>query len=134
MSLKEIPLFSALTDRMKWLTARQKVLTQNIANSDTPGYRAKDLKDQSFKTMVAKSTMTKVNMAKTSAGHIEAGEKQEFDEAVSKEPYEVTPTGNAVVLEEQMMKLSETQIQYQMTTSLYKKQIGMLKTALGRNG
>ncbi|MBO6826179.1 MAG: flagellar basal body rod protein FlgB [Sneathiella sp.] len=132
MSLKEIPLFSALTDRMKWLSARQKVLTQNIANSDTPGYEAKDLKAQSFKQMVARTSEPSMDMQTTSDKHIITTEKSEFRPKTDAEPYEVTPQGNAVVLEEQMMKLSETQIEYQMTTSLYKKQIGMLKTALGR--
>ena len=132
MGLKEIPLFSALTDRMKWLSARQKVLTQNIANSDTPGYEAKDLKAQSFKKMVAQTSQPGMDMRTTSDKHIITTEKSEFRPKTDAEPYEVTPQGNGVVLEEQMMKLSETQIEYQMTTSLYKKQIGMLKTALGR--
>ena len=132
MSLKEIPLFSALTDRMKWLSARQKVLSQNIANSDTPGYEAKDLKEQSFKEMVAKSSGPTMNMSTTSEKHIVTSESGEFRPKANVESYEVTPQGNAIVLEEQVMKLTETQIEYQMTTSLYKKQIGMLKTALGR--
>ena len=133
MSVKSIPLFSALTERMKWLSARQGVLAQNVSNSDTPGYQAKDLKPQSFKDMVARPTETNVQMAKTNSGHIvnDYGTR-EFKPKTDKDPYEVTPTGNGVILEEQMLKLADTQIQYQLTTSLYKKQIGMLKTALGR--
>jgi len=133
MSLKNIPLLSALTDRMKWLSARQAVLSQNIANADTPGFQAGDLKPQKFKELVARRAGEDVAMATTNAKHITpTGGKGEFRPKQDKTPYEITPTGNAVVLEDQMMKLADTQIQYQLTTSLYKKQIGMLKTALGR--
>ena len=132
MSLKDIPLLSALTERMKWLSQRQSVLSQNIANSDTPGYTANDLKPQTFQDLVGKSVEPTVHLAKTSEAHIVNEKKGEFRAKAEKTPYEVTPAGNAVVLEDQMMKLADTQIQYQMTTSLYKKQIGLLKTALGR--
>ncbi len=132
MSLKNIPLLSALTERMKWLSQRQSVLSQNIANSDTPGYQASDLKPQKFKDLVQRPAEATMNLAKTSEGHIQNEKKGDFRPKEDKTPYEVTPAGNAVVLEDQMMKLADTQIQYQMTTSLYKKQIGLLKTALGR--
>jgi flagellar basal-body rod protein FlgB len=46
--------------------------------------------------------------------------------------YEVTPDGNGVVLEEQMMKLSQNQMDYQVATSLYQRSIAILKTAVGR--
>ncbi|MBL4907999.1 MAG: flagellar basal body rod protein FlgB [Sneathiella sp.] len=132
MSLQDIPLFAALTERMKWLSTRQKVLSQNIANSDTPGYSARDLKPQKFKDMVARPDATTLNLSKTQGNHIQVDSKQEFKTQKVRDTYEVTPTGNAVVLEEQMMLLTDTQIQYQMTTSLYKKHLSMLKTALGR--
>ena len=133
MSLKNIPLFAALTERMKWLSARQGVLSQNISNSDTPNYQAKDLKPQNFKDMVARPEAKNVHLAKTNESHIVNDDgHREFKSKTDKKPYEITPTGNGVVLEEQMLKLADTQIQYQLTTSLYKKQIGMLKTALGR--
>ena len=42
------------------------------------------------------------------------------------------PSGNAVVLEEQMMLQSRTQVDYELMTRLYKKHVGMVKMALGR--
>lgn len=132
MSLQDIPLFSALTERMKWLTARQKVLSQNIANADTPGYEAKDLKPQKFKDMLPRPVESTVQLASTNSKHIELEGKSEFNTKKNKTPYEISPTGNEVVLEEQMTHLANTQLEYQMTTSLYKKHLTMLKTALGR--
>jgi flagellar basal-body rod protein FlgB len=44
---------------------------------------------------------------------------------------ETSPNGNSVVLEEQMAKLSETEISHRLTTNLYKKHLNMLKMAIG---
>ena len=48
MDLRKIPVFAAITQRMGWLNQRQQVLAQNIANSDTPGFRPKDLEEIKF--------------------------------------------------------------------------------------
>ena len=42
-----------------------------------------------------------------------------------------TPTGNVVSLEQEMIKLSDTQLQYQTATNLYQKAVNMFRTALG---
>ena len=57
-----------------------------------------------------------------------------FASAKMKKPYEIAPAGNAVVLEEQMMKIAETQIDYELTTILYRKNVHLLKMALGGGG
>jgi flagellar basal-body rod protein FlgB len=132
MNLEKIPLFAALSERMKWLTARQKVLSQNVANADTPNYRAKDLKPLEFREMIEKPEEQNVRINRTNKVHIFVDEISKYQTQINRDVSEVTPTGNAVVLEEEMMKVAETQIQYELTTSLYKKHLGMLKTALGR--
>lgn len=132
MNLEKIPLFAALTEKMKWLTARQKVLAQNIANSDTPNYRARDLKPLEFREMIDAPEDKNVLINRTNKKHIFVDEITSYETQVNRDISEMTPTGNAVLLEEEMMKVAETQIQYELTTSLYKKNLGMLKTALGR--
>ena len=49
MDLSQIPLFAALSKRMSWLADRQAVLAQNVANADTPGYAARDLREPDFR-------------------------------------------------------------------------------------
>ena len=44
----------------------------------------------------------------------------------------MTPDGNSVSLEDQMMKVTQNQMDYQMATSLYARSLGLLKTALGK--
>jgi flagellar basal-body rod protein FlgB len=135
MDLKNIGLFAGLTKRMAWLNQRTRVLAQNIANTDTPGYEAKDLRPLSFEQMVRESKPG-IGLAATQAGHMTPpGGKVGARAGVEKkngEPYEAAPTGNSVVLEEQMLKLAETQMDYRLTTNLYRKNVDLLKAALGR--
>jgi flagellar basal-body rod protein FlgB len=129
MDLTRIPLFEALAKKMAWLSDRQAVLAQNVANADTPGYTAHDLKPLDFKAMVDKAA-TKVSLTTTEPGHIAPAAAQgEF--AQEKLKGESTLNGNRVSLEEEMMKVSQTANDYALTASLYKAQVGLIKTVLG---
>ncbi|HEY4162188.1 MAG TPA: flagellar basal body rod protein FlgB, partial [Dongiaceae bacterium] len=59
-------------------------------------------------------------------------EAEPVDSKKEKKPYETAPAGNSVVLEEQMMKLSQSQADYNTVVNLYTKHVEMLKTAIGR--
>lgn len=133
MDLRKIPVFAAITQRMGWLNQRQQILAQNIANSDTPGYRPNDLEKIKFGELL--QTGRKLKLAGTSAKHINPTNAQKmggFRVKTQDETYGVAPNGNAVVVEEQMLKVAETRIDYEIMTVLYKKHIGMIRTALGR--
>ncbi len=131
MDLSKIPIFEAMTRRMAWLGERQSVIAQNVANADTPGFIAKDVKPLDFSKLVH-GVSQKLGIATTQPGHIvpvsSAGSFQE----VAQKGGERAPNGNSVQLEEQMMKISETANDYALTTSLYRNQLGLLKLVLGR--
>jgi flagellar basal-body rod protein FlgB len=132
MDFSKIPLFSAMTRRMTWLGQRQQVLAQNIANADTIGYTAQDLKEPAFND-VLRGVRSGVTLATTAPRHI--GGAGAGAPVVERAPdTERTTTGNSVVLEDQMMKVSKTAMDFQLTTNLYRKHLAMIKTALGRNG
>jgi flagellar basal-body rod protein FlgB len=130
MDISGLGLFRMITQQLHWLGQRQDVLSQNVANADTPGYQARDLKPLSFDDQLRQSTA--LRMAVTDPGHL-AGQGADPATAATKPvtPWEVSPDGNGVILEQQMTALAETQANYQMATELYRKQIGMLKTAIG---
>ena len=113
-------------------SADLRVTGNNIANANTPGYRAKDLKPLEFKEMVDGPDEQHVRINRTNKRHIYVEEIADYESQVNRDVSEITPNGNTVLLEQEMMKVAETQIQYELTTSLYKKNLGMLKTALGR--
>lgn len=138
MDLGRIPLFALAMDRMAWLDRRQQVLAQNIANADTPNFAPSDVKPFDIAKAVGRSGAgALLQPGATNPMHL-GGAVSEGAAAVavehSRNPYESTPSGNAVVLEEQMMKVAETQADYQMATSLYRKYMDMLKLAIGRGG
>jgi flagellar basal-body rod protein FlgB len=132
MDLQGIGLFRMISQQLRWLGQRQDVLAQNVANADTPGYQARDLEPIAFGDALRQATA--VRPAITQAGHL-PGLPTDPPAAETKAlvPWEVSPDGNGVVLEQQMTALAETQANHQMATELYRKQIAMLKTALGSN-
>ena len=131
MDLRDLPLLSMLRERMTWLNQRQDVLSQNVANADTPRYVARDLKALDFDQMVS-GAQSGTKMMTTNARHIAItashGGKFEDHETPDQES---SPNGNAVSLEVEMIKVADTQAQYQAAANLYSKAIAMMRTAIG---
>jgi flagellar basal-body rod protein FlgB len=127
-------LFGLMSTRARWLSQREAVLSQNIANADTPGYQPIDLKARSFKELLLRRTGPdrSIQLVATRPTHL-AGATPSTPQAKSSEVdgFETAPTGNAVVLDEQLRKLAETQLDFETITNLYRRQVGLLKTALG---
>jgi flagellar basal-body rod protein FlgB len=133
MDLGKLTLFKLVGARMSYLGERQKVLAENIANADTPQYRPSDLKKLDFQGILRGDQRLK--MAATHNVHLQgAAHQNRF--AVEKTPlgktYETSPNGNAVVLEEQMLKVADVQSNYALAANLYQKNIAMLRTAIGK--
>lgn len=134
MDLDRISLLKAITRRMDWLGERQRVLAENVANADTPNYKPKDLKQVSFNELVRNSQLGS-GTAVTQPGHFRGLSGRGSDHwkiGRAEGSYETAPNGNAVNLEQQMMSVAETQADHNMMTNLYRKQIGMLRKAMGR--
>ena len=119
---------------MDYLNQRQSIISQNVANADTPGFRPMDLKEVDFGTVLKGVTKSQsgVQMVSTNAMHVGgASEVAAAKEGKQKKVYEVAPDGNAVIMEEQMLKSGETVMDYNLMTSLYQKNVSLIKTALG---
>lgn len=131
-------LFDLFSRKMEYLTQRQGVIAENIANVNTPDYKAKDLEsfDKIFKQISGGNAVAASGfyMASTNTKHIipasAAGNAYKVQK--DKDPYEVKPGGNAVSIEQQMTELAGANADYQMITGLYRKTLSLLKTALGR--
>ena len=133
MEFNQLPLFSVIKKRFAWLTQRQEILSQNIANADSPGYRASDLKPFDFKEIMRREPM-QLNMDATRGDHLGGRRRRlrDFSEERAPRPYETSPAGNAVILEEQMMKLNESSVKHSLATKLYQKHLGLLRTAISK--
>ena len=75
-----------------------------------------------------------LGLARTSAAHL-AGPSGGADAAFALDRrggFEVRPGGNAVNLEDEMLKVASNQMDYQAATALYSRGLGLIKTALGK--
>lgn len=127
-------LFDLLSTRQRWLAQREAVLTRNVANADTPAFKPLDLKPQSFAKALARQVDPQgaVGLAVTQPSHIANPAPQPGDAKAERgDSFEIAPSGNAVVLDQQLENLAQTQLDYELTTNLYRRQLGLLRTALG---
>ena len=134
MDFNAFPLFDMLKKRFSWLGQRQEVLSQNIANANTPKYRPRDLEAFSFEKILRREGRG-FELARTHENHYDASATlgdQAFYSEKERRPFETAPDGNAVILEEQMAKIAETQAAHDMAAQLYKKYLNMFKIAIGR--
>src|SRR5579863_3802663 len=103
MDIGRIPLFEALAKRMSWLTARQTVLAENVANANTPGYVPKDVKAPDFRSLVKQSSGV-LQLAATQPGHFAPAVPDDGGAQIVTAPDDHSLDGNGVSLEAQMMK------------------------------
>jgi flagellar basal-body rod protein FlgB len=129
MDIKSIPLFEAITRRLAWLSDRQTVLAENVANANTPGYLSKDIKEPDFHALVTGGSSV-LQIAATQPGHITTRPDGEVAGSTP-DANEVTLDGNGVSIEAQMMKVSDNAADYALTTTLYKQNLALIKMALG---
>jgi len=128
----QVDLMSRLETRMHYQTDRQQVLTQNITNADTPGYRAMEVQQPSFKQVMSK--LQPVQMAATSPMHLQGAMTSAASHStiVNHTPSEVYPTGNTVDVEGETLKAAKNVMDYQLTTTIYADENNMMKMAAGK--
>ncbi len=128
MGFTDLPLLSQIKGRLSWLDERQRVIAQNVANADTPGYVSRDLNQPTdFARALAEGGG--VRMVRTSAMHISpAGASARFESRAAPDS-ETTLDGNSVVVEEQMLKMAESRMAYDAAIGFYQKSMQMLRTA-----
>ena len=127
--LDNIGLMQGIGGKMNWLQQRQTVLTGNIANADTSNYQARDIKQPDFATVMGRSAnKPRIQQIATNGAHI-GGEHRlgEVKDREVKDVYEASPTGNGVILEEQLIKAQKTSTDYSLMTNLMRKNVGMIK-------
>lgn len=136
MAMGDLKMFSMLRSKMHWHQTRQRVLAENVANADTPSYRARDLTAFSTKKRLQVAASEGLSTSQTHGNHLSGKTSIVRDAFNSKkvDGFEITPEGNAVVLEEQMMKVTANQMDYQAVSTLYSKGMGLIKTAIRRPG
>ena len=122
MDISKLKIFNMLQTNMRYLDTKQDLLSQNISNANTPGYVGKTLAPLDFKKILKESE----NGATAALGKGFRAEK-------SDDVFEITPVGNKIVIENEIMKVTKNSMEYQQTVSIYRKMMQMMKTAIGDN-
>ena len=132
MGLDDIPLFSMLKGKLGYVNERQRLISENIANADTPGYAPRDLKPFTFE----QALRPRIGLGdagvltRTDPRHLatRAAAPDAF-KAVATPDSETRLDGNQVVLEEQMSKMTEARIDYEAAIDFYQQSLNLITTA-----
>lgn len=112
----QIGLFSLAFQQGQWLSVRQTAIAQNIANANTPGYKAVDV--EPFDSVLQKAGL---DLAQTTAGHMSTGTDGIRPPAVDRgKDVEVSPSGNSVSVERELIKADEVNRAYALNTNIVK--------------
>lgn len=133
----QMSVFSLMKARMQMLGERQKIVAQNVANVSTPGFVPSDINQEAFSATLQRMAHRgaggpgRTAMVTTQAGHMSAphGPTLPGMTPVKSPDSETTLDGNAVVVEEQMMKIAETRMDFETMVGLYQKSLGLLRMA-----
>lgn len=123
--LENLTLLNLASEMARHATVRHRVISENVANADTPGYRARDLKD--FQATVKESFSVRA----TRPGHMGAGDSS-LAPQVQELAVPPSPNGNSVNLEDQAVRAVEAQGQHALALAVYSKAIDILRLGLGR--
>lgn len=114
--MQPVNLFDLASQQARWLSVRQTAVSGNIANANTPGYGTMEV--EPFEAVLDKS---RVAMRATNARHITVGMGP--DSMMVRQVNEDTPTmpsGNTVVLEDELMKSGEVRRSFELNTAIVK--------------
>jgi flagellar basal-body rod protein FlgB len=131
LAITDLPLFSMLRTRMQWHQERQRILAENVANADTRNFRPRDLAPLRFEQ--SKMALSPANLRGADSAQVASldGSSSRFPSARTGS-FEVRPSGTAINLEDEMLKVAANQMDFQAATTLYTKSLGLIKTAIGK--
>ena len=118
-------LFDVASSHERWLSLRQSAISANVANANTPGYRAQDI--EPFGKILDSKV---VPVAVTSPGHITTGSSVEAQGMRKEKSWETVHSGNSVSLEQEMLKAGDINRDYSLNTAIVKSFHRMFMTSV----
>ena len=111
-----------LNDELKYMAAREMILSKNLANIDTPHYKPQDI--------IKKSNIREsIGLAVTHRGHMQIDQNLGYD-LVQGDIIEMKPNGNGVTAENELAKKNENAIRFSKTSNIINTVVGLTKTAI----
>ena len=118
--LSNIKILDTMSAMAGHAAKRHSVIANNVANADTPNFKAQDL--QPFSEVFETAAQGQQNIRNLQARTIE----MDTGDIAS-------PNGNTVSLEQQMMLSTQTKGEHEMALTIYKKSLDMMKMTLGKH-
>jgi len=135
LDLANSSFFSLLRGRLDQLSQRQRLISENIANASTPGYKPRDLDTSGFERMLAeRADGSQLHVARTNPLHMVGGAGSVDTPIVTGADSETTIDGNAVVLEDEMSKEADVRMQFETGIALYQKGLSLVRMAIKAPG
>lgn len=131
MSLFNLELLSLAVQRMRHSAARQQVIAENIANADTPGYRARDVAAFEFQRELRETGAAGGALRRTDPAHLAAPSRGTGEVETEESRWEILPSGNSVTLEHEMLRMSHAKLQHDQAAVYYRKAVDLLRAASG---
>jgi flagellar basal-body rod protein FlgB len=126
---EKLEIFQMAGAMARHAASRQALTAQNIANADTPGYKARDL--ASFSDTYRDQTGG-MEIRATRAGHLSGNSALSSTPRIIAGAGSESPNGNNVSLEGEMMKATEISGHHKRALAIYQSSLGILRTSLGR--
>lgn len=123
-----IGLLDLAEQRLTWLDRQQSVLARNVANANTPGYQPRDLRP--FTDALANASA--ITPVQTQPNHLPGTVDTTSGAEIIDRSQTASLDGNAVGLDEQLVKVAEADSNHQLAATIYKTYMNMFNTALGR--
>lgn len=124
--MEPVYLFNLIDQQKSWLSTRQSLVAQNIANADTPGYKAQDVPP--FARLMERSAL---DMAGADPLHMRPSPAETLSAAMRPaEGWETTHSGNGVSPELEMIKAGEVRGAFALDTNLMRAFHGMWMSAV----
>ncbi|MEI4473451.1 FlgB family protein [Frigidibacter sp. MR17.24] len=109
----------------RYAADRQTTIAGNIANADTPGYRGRDLPEFD-------PDAGQMPLRRTRAEHFGASSIEPREAETRAQPDSLSPNGNAVSLEDEMIAAVSARRQHEVALAIYGNALSMMRSALGR--
>lgn len=128
------PIIGALNTSLNLRSVNQNVISSNIANADTPGYKAKTVEFESA-LRDALGVGDQLKPTETSAGHHVVKPTDPIEPQIYEDPNQVESLdGNTVDRGNEMVKMAQNQLMFDASAEMLKRKLGMLKYAISEGG
>ncbi len=121
------PIFGVHEPALLIRASRMVVLARNLANADTPNYKARDL---DFTTALSRAGRGSVRLTSTHERHLGTADLVTEDELKYRVPYQPAADGNTVEADMELSRFAENAVAYQVSLLFLNGRISSLRAAI----